>query len=234
MKVSSSWSRVIVVVALSVSPLGSADGARPDEGRTKTCHALDLRRHRPSSCSVELPRGGRTRRRSGRSSERVRGRIFRLGTVVILLAVGAAIVIPAIHGGNTAQAEKVAVVGAGGRTLQPLIEKTAAGVGDPGQGHRRGHRPSPPPRRPSRRHASTSPSSTASAIVRQRARRLRQFVDDVQPWRRRSRRTLGESSRPTVQPGSLRTQVQQLDHAKPVPVESLQPGRQGPPSRRRR
>ena len=39
--------------------------------------------------------------------ERVRGRIFRIGTIVILLAVGAAIIIPATHGKSTTQAQKV-------------------------------------------------------------------------------------------------------------------------------
>jgi ABC-2 type transport system permease protein len=42
--------------------------------------------------------------------ERVRGRIFRVGTIVILLAVGAAIVIPAVHKNSATQAQKVGVV----------------------------------------------------------------------------------------------------------------------------
>ena len=61
--------------------------------------------------------------------ERVRGRIFRIGTLVILLAVGAAIVIPAIHRGTKAQPENVAVVGPPTSSLRSLVEKTAAGVG---------------------------------------------------------------------------------------------------------
>lgn len=60
--------------------------------------------------------------------ERVRGRIFRFGTIVILLAVGAAIVIPAINKGSSTPAQKVAVVGTDAAGLQPLIKEAAAGV----------------------------------------------------------------------------------------------------------
>jgi ABC-2 type transport system permease protein len=60
--------------------------------------------------------------------ERVRGRIFRIGTVVILLAVGAAIVIPAVHGSNTSKAQKVGVV-APDASLAPLVRHVAAATG---------------------------------------------------------------------------------------------------------
>ncbi len=44
--------------------------------------------------------------------ERVRGRIFKVGTLFILLGVGAAIVIPKVHSGGTTPPQKVGVVGA--------------------------------------------------------------------------------------------------------------------------
>ena len=54
--------------------------------------------------------------------ERVRGRIFRVGTVVILLGVAAAIVIPKLHsGGPTAPPQRVGVVGTPGPVLTELI-----------------------------------------------------------------------------------------------------------------
>jgi ABC-2 type transport system permease protein len=43
--------------------------------------------------------------------ERVRGRIFKIGTLLILLGVGAAIVIPKIHSSNTTPSQRVGVVG---------------------------------------------------------------------------------------------------------------------------
>jgi ABC-2 type transport system permease protein len=61
--------------------------------------------------------------------ERVRGRIFRIGTVVILLAVGAAIVIPAVGKGSSAPAQKVAVVGTDGSGVSSLLGEAAARVG---------------------------------------------------------------------------------------------------------
>ena len=56
--------------------------------------------------------------------ERVRGRIFRVGTLVILLGVGAAIVIPKITS-SAAQPQRVGVVGNVGSTLAPVV--TASG-----------------------------------------------------------------------------------------------------------
>ena len=52
--------------------------------------------------------------------ERVRGRIFRIGTLVILLGVGAAIVIPKIHT-STPAPQRVGVVGSVSQSLSRLI-----------------------------------------------------------------------------------------------------------------
>jgi len=58
--------------------------------------------------------------------ERVRGRIFKVGTVVILLGVGAAIVIPKIHTSGPTPPQRVGVVGAGptaaGTSLHQVVE----------------------------------------------------------------------------------------------------------------
>jgi ABC-2 type transport system permease protein len=56
--------------------------------------------------------------------ERVRGRIFRIGTLVILLGVGAAIVIPKIHTSSPAP-QRVGVVG----TVEPSLSRIVAATG---------------------------------------------------------------------------------------------------------
>lgn len=60
--------------------------------------------------------------------ERVRGRIFRVGTVVILLVVAGAIVIPVLHT-STTSAEKVAVVGEDHAAAERLVRAEAIRVG---------------------------------------------------------------------------------------------------------
>ena len=54
--------------------------------------------------------------------ERVRGRIFRVGTIIILLIVGAAIVIPKIHSNSTSPPQKVGVVGAPNPALNQVVK----------------------------------------------------------------------------------------------------------------
>ena len=56
--------------------------------------------------------------------ERVRGRVFRVGTLLILLGVAAAIVIPTLHGGPPPP-QRVGVVG----TLSPRAQAAVAAVG---------------------------------------------------------------------------------------------------------
>ncbi|HSZ37556.1 MAG TPA: ABC transporter permease, partial [Acidimicrobiales bacterium] len=51
-----------------------------------------------------------------------RGRIFRVGTIIILLVVGAAIVIPKIHSSNTTPPQQVGVVGAPNAALTQVIK----------------------------------------------------------------------------------------------------------------
>jgi ABC-2 type transport system permease protein len=60
--------------------------------------------------------------------ERIRGRIFRVGTLLILVVVAAAIVIPVLHRGK-AHPERVAVVGALAAPLEAAIVATGTSVG---------------------------------------------------------------------------------------------------------
>ena len=60
--------------------------------------------------------------------QRVRGRIFRVATVVILLGVGAAIVIPTLHHGHT-PTEHVGVVGALDASARSRVVASATSVG---------------------------------------------------------------------------------------------------------
>ncbi|HUC04967.1 MAG TPA: ABC transporter permease [Acidimicrobiales bacterium] len=60
--------------------------------------------------------------------ERVRGRLFRVGTIIILLAVVAAIVIPSIKGGP-AKPQRAGVVGPLTISLERIVTATAAHVG---------------------------------------------------------------------------------------------------------
>jgi ABC-2 type transport system permease protein len=60
--------------------------------------------------------------------ERVRGRIFRVGTIIILLVVAGAIVIPVLHTSSTS-AEKVAVVGGDRAAVERLVRAEATRVG---------------------------------------------------------------------------------------------------------
>ena len=60
--------------------------------------------------------------------ERVRGRIFRVGTIIILLVVAGAIVIPVLHKSST-PAQKVAVVGGDRAALERLVRAEAIRVG---------------------------------------------------------------------------------------------------------
>lgn len=60
--------------------------------------------------------------------ERLRGRIFRLGTLLILAVVAAAIVIPTLTAG-TQQVQRVGVVGALSAPLRATVTNSAKGVG---------------------------------------------------------------------------------------------------------
>jgi ABC-2 type transport system permease protein len=63
--------------------------------------------------------------------ERVKGRLFRVGTLIILVAVGAAIVIPKLHSSSSGPTlQKVGIVGSLARDLRQVVAKTGSRIGD--------------------------------------------------------------------------------------------------------
>jgi ABC-2 type transport system permease protein len=84
------------------------------------------------------PTGGGARRHRGRAieeafgdvglvasreiRERIRGRLFRVGTLIILAVVAAAIVIPTLHKGSTESVQKVGVVGQLSPSARELVQ----------------------------------------------------------------------------------------------------------------
>jgi ABC-2 type transport system permease protein len=95
------------------------DGAAPDE--TPGTPVSELRRPRFRGFGAALGDVGLVAGREIR--ERVRSRIFRVGTVIIVLGVAAAIVIPAIHKSGSSP-QRVGVVGA----ASPELDKVVASV----------------------------------------------------------------------------------------------------------
>ena len=62
--------------------------------------------------------------------ERFRGRIFKVGTVFILVVVAAAIIIPVLHNNSKQPPQKIGVVGTFPTSLRATVESSAKGVGD--------------------------------------------------------------------------------------------------------
>jgi ABC-2 type transport system permease protein len=62
--------------------------------------------------------------------ERFRGRIFKVGTVFILVVVAAAIIIPVLHNNSKQPPQKIGVVGTFLTSLRATVESSAKGVGD--------------------------------------------------------------------------------------------------------
>ena len=63
--------------------------------------------------------------------ERIRGRIFRVGTLIMLVAVGAAVVIPTLHkGGTTLTTQVVGVVGSLSPTTEQFVHAAGSRVQD--------------------------------------------------------------------------------------------------------
>ncbi len=62
--------------------------------------------------------------------ERVRGRIFRVGTVLVLLVVGAAIIIPTFHHGGSQSTQTVAIVGSLSPEARQAMEAAGAANDD--------------------------------------------------------------------------------------------------------
>jgi ABC-2 type transport system permease protein len=83
-------------------------------------HEPEPTRRREFAVGANLGGAGLVARRE--ILERVRGRIFRVGTIVILLAVGAAIVIPKIHSNHTTPPQQVGVVGTPDAAVTQVIK----------------------------------------------------------------------------------------------------------------
>ena len=62
--------------------------------------------------------------------ERLRGRIFKVGTVFILVVVAAAIIIPVLHNNSRQPPQKIGVVGNLPVSFRTTVESSAKGVGD--------------------------------------------------------------------------------------------------------
>jgi len=84
----------------------------------------------PDTVSARRPGGFTTGARLGSVGlvarreilERVRGRIFRVGTIIILLVVAGAILIPKIHSNSTSPPQQVGVVGAPNPALTQVVK----------------------------------------------------------------------------------------------------------------
>jgi ABC-2 type transport system permease protein len=150
--------------------------------------------------------------------ERVRGRIFRIGTLVIVLGVGAAIVIPKLHTSSPAP-QRVGVVGAVGPSLSRIVDATG-------------------------RESQTSVRLVAEPSLEQASAALQQgrldvvladggrriVVDqDVGPNANSTTSTFVQALASNLGvlkayeiAGLTSTQVEQLAHARPVAVDNLQ------------
>jgi ABC-2 type transport system permease protein len=109
---------------------GSSNGAGPVPGPVAPTAATRIRR--PSSHALER-RLGAVGMVAGREiRERIRGRIFRIGTLVLLVAVAAAIIIPTFHnsssGGTTRQT--VGIVGPLSAQAKQLVHSAGTQSGD--------------------------------------------------------------------------------------------------------
>jgi ABC-2 type transport system permease protein len=154
--------------------------------------------------------------------ERVHSRIFRVGTIIILLGVAAAIVIPTIHAGSSTP-QRVGVVG----TVTPTITKIVQGAGT----------------RNGTDVTVTPESSLASAKDSLRSGALDIAIDTDrvvvnQPINSDPNSTTAKLAQTlAAEVGILHTyraaglsaaQIEQLAHAKPAPVQSLQAGTKTP------
>lgn len=111
---------VIVVAALTLRVVSRRRRRRDASGPVRAERHVDRPAARPTAAlGAALGDVGLVARREIR--ERVRSRIFRVGTVIILLGVAAAIVIPTIHHRGSAP-QQVGVVGASSATLTKVIE----------------------------------------------------------------------------------------------------------------
>lgn len=178
--------------------------------------SMSLEARRPSVLAKLFGDVGLVAQREVR--ERVRGRVFQIGTVIILLVVVAAIVIPTLNK-SKAEPDRVGVVGALSATLKSTLNQSVVSIGDT--------------------MTVVPESSTAAAEADLRAGRVdivivdsKQLIvkdapsaDDVSTAAQLSRvfaTTLGTIAAFQAA-GLTAAQVDTLGSAKPLPVTSLQP-----------
>ena len=113
------------------TPPTLADGTATDVGAARSLGpgsaSVGIRTRSRQTFEGSLGEVGMVARRE--ITERIRGRIFRIGTLVILLAVGAAIIIPTRHHGGGPTTQTVGVVG----SLSPQTEQVVSTAGSQNQ-----------------------------------------------------------------------------------------------------
>jgi len=156
-------------------------------------------------------------------TERIRGRIFRIGTLVILIAVAAAIIIPTLHSGGGPTPQAVGVVGG----LSPDTEQLVRAAGSQNQDSVR---------------LVTEPSlATAKADLRSGKVDF-VIIDGTRILLNQPATSNSYPADPALvqdvaeylgvlkayqAAGLTPTQAMQVDRAKPVPVQTLQPSSKG-------
>jgi len=155
--------------------------------------------------------------------ERVRGRIFRVGTIIILLVVGAAIVIPKIHNSHTTPPQQVGIVGAPNPVLKRVIEYSGR------EGKIPVHIVSEPTEASAR--AALRDGRLDVAIVGGNTVLVNQPISSDSTS---DTATLVQVLAPELgvlhayqQAGLSGSQIEQVARARPVPVQSLQPNHSG-------
>ncbi|MGO9855127.1 MAG: ABC transporter permease [Acidimicrobiales bacterium] len=214
---------ILVVGALVVAARLWQRGRRRRAGATGAPHGARTR-HR-AAVADSLGDVGLVAQRE--IHERVRGRIFRVGTLVILIGVAAAIVIPKIQGRTAAPPQRVGVVGTAGPLLDQLVTYSGRQSGT-------AVRIVPEPTRSAAEEALRSGDLDVAVVDGGRI-----VVD--QPITANDSSTTGRLVQ-TLAPelGVLRAyqsaglsaaQIERVAHARPVPVQSLQAGaKQAKPS----
>jgi ABC-2 type transport system permease protein len=150
--------------------------------------------------------------------ERVRGRIFRFGTLIILLVVGAAIVIPKIHTSHSTPPQQVGVVGAPNQELTQVIKYSGKQVKIPVEVVSE-------PTQQAAEEALRSGKLDAAVVAGDAILVYQPVSSDSKS----DTATLLEVLAPELgvlhayqQAGLSGTQIEQVAKARPVPVESLQ------------
>jgi len=102
-------------------------GAPSSSASSSASSSMSLEARRPSVLARLFGEVGLVAQREVR--ERIRGRVFQIGTIIILLVVVAAIVIPTLNKSKS-QPDRVGVVGALSATLKSTLNQSVVSIGD--------------------------------------------------------------------------------------------------------